>query len=162
GSSSMTDSTGRISMENLERIYPLLPSQEGMLFHRLYDERSEAYFQQLSYRILDAFDPALCECTWNALLERHELLRSAVLFRDARQPLQAVGKFRRVEFHVEDLSGLDSTSQSCRLDELRRQDRRRGFDFESDCLIRVLVCRLGTGEHEMVWSFPHLLLDGWS
>ncbi|HVB37101.1 MAG TPA: amino acid adenylation domain-containing protein, partial [Vicinamibacterales bacterium] len=41
-------------------------------------------------------------------------------------------------------------------------DRARGFDFARDVLLRVAVFRTADTTYDIVWSFHHLLLDGWS
>ena len=37
----------------------------------------------------------------------------------------------------------------------------RRFDLERDALVRVTVFRIGESRYQVVWSYHHLLLDGW-
>ncbi|WP_342235492.1 amino acid adenylation domain-containing protein [Inquilinus sp. OTU3971] len=153
------DTAPRLSRETVEWIYPLRPLQQGMLFHELSTPEAPPYFRQVSFTIDGAFDPALCEATWNQLMERHELLRSAFDYETTSQPLQIVLKRQTVEFGFEDLEGADAAA---RILAWRRADESRGFDLRHDRLMRVQLFRLGPDRFEMIWSHPHILLDGWS
>ncbi len=134
------DTAPRLSRETVERIYPLRPLQQGMLFHELSTPEAPPYFRQVSFTIDGAFDPALCEATWNRLMERHELLRSAFDYETTSQPLQIVLKRQTVEFGFEDLEGADAAA---RVQAWRRADERRGFDLRRDRLMRIQLFRLG-------------------
>ena len=129
---------------------------------RLQDAKTQPYFRQMSFRIEGCFDPALCESAWNELMSRHELLRSVFNYENTSQLLQIVLNKRAAEFAVEDVAPLDEPARSARLDQYRAEDRARGFDLRCDCLMRVKVFRLGPESFEMIWSHPHILLDGWS
>jgi amino acid adenylation domain-containing protein/thioester reductase-like protein len=76
---------------NIQDIYPLAPLQEGMLFHHLIAKSGEdAYVRSLllsmaSRETLDDFLRALQRVT-----ERHDILRTAILWNDLPQPVQVV------------------------------------------------------------------------
>ena len=40
-------------------------------------------------------------------------------------------------------------------------DRARGFDLARPPLLRAALLRTGEDRHRFVWSFHHLLIDGW-
>ena len=46
--------------------------------------------------------------------------------------------------------------------ELRAEDRRAGFSLADGPLLRVALIRLSDTAVRMVWTFHHVLLDGWS
>ncbi|HEX7242744.1 MAG TPA: amino acid adenylation domain-containing protein, partial [Longimicrobiaceae bacterium] len=48
------------------------------------------------------------------------------------------------------------------LAELAAAERARGFDLARPPLMRVALLRVGDREHQLVWTYHHLLLDGWS
>ena len=150
----------RMDREAVERIYPLRPLQQGMLFHELTAAGGVSpYFRQVSFSLCGAVDATACEAAWNRLLERHALLRSVFDYERTAQPLQIVLKQQTVDFSFEDLEGADAAA---RIDDYRRTDTRRGFDLRCDRLMRVRLFRLGRDRFELVWSHPHILLDGWS
>jgi len=75
---------------NIQDIYPLAPLQEGILFHHLLESQGDPYllrsvvaFGQRSG--LDRFLAAL-----QSVINRHDILRSAVYWQDLPQPVQIV------------------------------------------------------------------------
>ncbi|MDR3516547.1 MAG: amino acid adenylation domain-containing protein [Azospirillaceae bacterium] len=159
----MTDPDRRPARAAVAAVYPLLPLQQGLLFHELLEPEDQPYFRQVSFWIVgDGFDPALCAPVWNALMARHPLLRSIFDYQNTAHLVQLVLKQRDAEFAEADLSGLGAAAQSAHIAAWRAADRARGFDLRHDPLIRVQLFRLGGSRFEMVWSHPHILLDGWS
>lgn len=152
----------RPTRDEVEAIYPLLPLQEGMLFHDLLDKTDQPYFRQVSFRIEGDFDPALCARTWNALMQRHALLRSVFDYENTTRLLQLVLKQAHMDFDEIDLSGLSPEAQAVRLTAYRAEDRVRGFDLRFAPPMRVRIFHLGNQRFEMLWSHSHILLDGWS
>ncbi|MEW6234511.1 MAG: amino acid adenylation domain-containing protein [Candidatus Omnitrophota bacterium] len=158
----MSNQPGAVSKKNLQNIYPLLPMQEGMLFHALYEPKSWAYFEQTAYRLRGDFEAKRCEAAWKFLSERHEILRSAFVHEGASQPLHLILKERSAEFAYKDLRSLDAKAQQDFLKNYKEEDRNRGFDLRHDVLMRISILQLGDSLYEMIWSHPHILIDGWS
>lgn len=145
----------------LQNLYPLTPLQEGMLYATLLARRPGVYVEQASYRLTGSVDAALLEARWNRLAARHAPFRTALLVRDVPQPLQAVLRERTIPFCAHDLRGLAADAVDWRLAADLAADRRRGFDLSRDPLLRLALYRLDDGEHRMVLSFHHVVMDGW-
>ena len=158
----MASPSRRISRQDVQSIYPLLGIQKGMLFHDLSSPEHQPYFRQVSFRIEGRLDARLCERTWNELMARHESLRSCFDYENTSQLLRLVWNQRTVEFDCCDLSRADEPARIAALNEYRGLDRKRGFDLRRDPLMRVKLFQLGGSRCEMVWSWPHIILDGWS
>ncbi len=148
--------SAKLAREVVERVYPLLPLQAGMLYHELMSPGVSPYHRQVRFSLEGEVDPALCEVAWNALLARHPLLRSVFDYERTAQPVQVVLKAQSAEFHWEE------AATDARIERWRRDDALRGFDLRRDRLLRVALFRRAPGRFEMVWSHPHILLDGWS
>ena len=149
-------------MKGVEDIYPLSPMQQGMLFHSIYTPHSGAYVEQASYRLegdvdLDAFAQA-----WQRLLVRHPILRTAFLWEGLDDPVQVVRTRAEVVYEHQDWQGLSADEQQQRLREFLEQDRLRGFEISRAPLTRYLLAKTSASTHEFVWTFHHLVLDGWS
>lgn len=150
-----------LNKENLKDIYPLSPMQADMLFHALLDSKSDAYFEQTTFRIDGQFDGARWQHCWQLLVQRHDILRTVFSYKKTEQPLQIVLKRSEPEFLQFDLRTFDPATQVAKINEYKQQDRRRGFDLSKDRLTRIALFQFQSQQFMMVWSFPHILLDGW-
>src|SRR5215203_6643197 len=146
----------------IEDIYPLSPMQQGMLFHSLYSGKSEAYFEQLSFIIQGRLDVAVWRKSWESLVQRHPVLRTAFLWGSREEPLQIVFRRGKVNWQEEDWRQLSTAEQEERLASLLRNERAMGFDLARLPLMRFSLIRLAEQSHRFIWNYHHLLLDGWS
>ena len=148
----------------VQDIYPLTPMQEGMLFHALYDSSSAAYFEQTSYRLHGEINLELMKKSLNELFSRHDILRTAFIHEDIDCPVQVVLKERQVDFYYEDpreLSRKERKDIEAYIERFKQKDRERYFDLSKDVLMRISVLQSDQSEYELIWSFHHVLMDGW-
>jgi len=145
-----------------EDLYLLTPVQRGMLFHALSAPGSGVYFEQFTTAYDEGLDPAAFTAAWQLVLDRHPALRTSFLWEDLDEPVQVV--HRRVELAVERLDWRDrpAEDQEAALRAYAAADRRRGFDLARPPLLRLALIRVGERSYRVVWSYHHLLLDGWS
>jgi amino acid adenylation domain-containing protein/non-ribosomal peptide synthase protein (TIGR01720 family) len=146
---------------SIEALYALSPMQHGMLFHTLYAEAGDAYFEQLHARIDGFADMARFYAAWQKLIARHAVLRTAFLL-EWDPPVQIVLKEVQAPWHTADWRGIDESRQRQMLDRLLANERARGFDLARAPLMRFHLLRLGEHSIRFVWCFHHVLLDGWS
>ncbi|MCU1728676.1 amino acid adenylation domain-containing protein [Pseudomonas sp. 7P_10.2_Bac1] len=153
---------GSLSVDRtaLEDLYPLSPMQQGMLFHCVESPELNLYVNQLSVAV-DGLQVERFRAAWQTLLERHEVLRTAFMWRDGlADPLQAV--YRQVELPIVELDWREQVAPEAALQALAAQDQARGFDLSSPPLMRFTLVRLSESRFQMIWTYHHLLLDGWS
>jgi amino acid adenylation domain-containing protein/non-ribosomal peptide synthase protein (TIGR01720 family) len=150
------------SDKSVQDIYPLSPTQQGMLFHTLYASRSGMYIGQLGLTITGYLDRAALGQAWQEAMNRHAVLRSTVAWENLNAPIQIVHAGVRLPIVEEDLRGLSATEQRERITSFIEADRSLGFDLFSAPLMRLALIRLGEDLHQFIWSHHHLLLDGWS
>jgi amino acid adenylation domain-containing protein/non-ribosomal peptide synthase protein (TIGR01720 family) len=161
----------KLSLDQVERltekysiqdIYPLSPMQEGMLFHALYDDSPGAYFQQISYRLQGELDLELVKKSLNRLLERYDILRTLFIHQELKRPFQIVLNEQQVEFHYQDLRSLTPGKEKKQsVERIKGNDRQHSFVLDRDCLMRINVCQTAAREYEFIWSYHHILMDGW-
>ncbi len=149
-------------MKGVEDIYPLSAMQQGMLFHSLYAPRSGAYIEHITCRFEGELDLRSFEESWRKVLKRHPILRTAFLWEGLDEPVQVVRQDVEVVSEYQDWQELSAREHRQRLSEFLDQDRRRGFELSRAPLTRYLLAKTGETTHEFVWTFHHLILDGWS
>jgi amino acid adenylation domain-containing protein/non-ribosomal peptide synthase protein (TIGR01720 family) len=145
--------------ENVEDVFPMTSLQEVILFHALQPGEG-LYLSQIACRLRGLDVPAF-ERAWRQVVNRHASLRSAFVWRSTERPLQVVARRVGVPFHHEDWSGLPEGEEEGRLAELLRADRSRSLQLSRAPLMRLALMRLAGGRHLMVWTYHHLILDGW-
>ncbi|HEV2704609.1 MAG TPA: amino acid adenylation domain-containing protein, partial [Pyrinomonadaceae bacterium] len=148
--------------ENLENIYELSPLQQVMLFHTLFAPTSGFYFEQISFTWRGALNLAALKRAWQQVVDHHAVLRTSFYWEDLDKPLQIVRRRATIPFEEQDWRGLTPDVQQRRLKEFLAEERRRGFDLSEAPLMRIACLRTGADHYQFVWSFHHLLLDGWS
>ncbi|MDF5894455.1 syringopeptin non-ribosomal peptide synthetase SypB [Pseudomonas syringae pv. syringae] len=84
---------------NVQDIYPLAPLQEGILYHHIAAEQGDPYVLHSQFTLsdrqrLEAFAKALQQ-----VIDRHDILRTAVIWQGLDEPLQVV--WRKAELSME-------------------------------------------------------------
>ena len=147
---------------DIEDVYELSPLQQGLLFHNELDRSSGFYSEQYSCLLDGALDVDLLERAWQHVVETHPALRTSFHWRDLEKPLQVVRRHLPIHLERHDWSAVPSDAVAGQLEEMLADDRRRGFDVSIAPLMRWSIVRLDDRSHRLVWSFHHLLIDGWS
>ncbi len=146
----------------VEDVYPASPMQQGMLFHAFQNDQPGVYHNQLTYMFAAGFDEQAFIEAWQRAVDRHVVLRTGFLWGIAAEPLQTV--FRNISVPIErrDWHGLaDEGERETALREYLDQDRSRGFDVVQPPLMRLCIIRMTEQSWCVVWSFHHVILDGW-
>ncbi|WP_127956882.1 non-ribosomal peptide synthetase [Serratia microhaemolytica] len=83
-------------MANIQDIYPLAPLQEGILFHYLLDKEDDLYlgYVLLAFEHRQQLDSFLT--AFQQVIDRHDILRSAIQWQDLSQPVQVVYRQARL------------------------------------------------------------------
>jgi amino acid adenylation domain-containing protein/non-ribosomal peptide synthase protein (TIGR01720 family)/FkbM family methyltransferase len=147
--------------KNIEGLYPLSPAQQGMLFHSLYEPEAGTYITQVVCRAVIE-DQRAFERAWEHVVQRHAILRSAMLWENLPRPLQAIGRRVTLPIVWHDWRDLGDADRERALAAFLADDRSRGFKLSKAPLMRLALQRLGDHDYQIVWTFHHILLDGWS
>ncbi|WP_159888719.1 condensation domain-containing protein, partial [Paenibacillus puerhi] len=149
------------SLGEIENVYPLTPMQKGMLFHSLMDPQSPAYLEQATFDLEGSFDVDDFAHSLELLVQRHAVLRTNIIADWRQEPVQVVFRHKRSELHYEDVRGVKETELEAHVASFAARDKSRGFDLASDPLMRVTVLRTGDRSYSLIWSFHHIIMDGW-
>jgi len=146
---------------DIEDVYALTPMQEGMLFHSLAESGSSLYFTQFGCRLHGSLDAVMFRQAWEAVVQRHAILRTSFLWEGLKAPVQVVHKHPELPWLEEDWRGLREEAQQQKWQELLREDRELGLDFRRAPLMRLTLVRTSEDSHYLIWGFGHILMDGW-
>ena len=145
----------------IQDIYPLSFMQEGMLFHSLYDEQSRAYFEQASFTIHGQLDLERFQKSMDAVFDRYDIFRTAFIYKNVAKPRQVVLKQRHCPIHIEDISHLNERDKEHCTEAFKEQDKSKGFDLQTDVLMRISILKWAPDHYVCIWSHHHILMDGW-
>ena len=148
--------------KDIEAIYPISPTQQGILFHVLYNPESREYFDQFKFVIHGNLDPVAFERAWVMLVERHAVLRTLFVWKNRKQPVQVVRKAVKLTWVYNNWRSLLPEEQKVSMDNFLASDRDSGVELDKAPLMRCALMRVGEEKYEFVWSFHHIILDGWS
>ncbi|MFJ9030554.1 amino acid adenylation domain-containing protein [Streptomyces sp. NPDC102274] len=147
----------------LADVLPLTPLQQGLLFHSLYAPDSpDVYQAQLVLHLRGDVDADALRAAGAALLERHPNLRAAFVHHDLPRPVQVVPGALVPEWRELDLGPVSDGRRERVFDRLTHADLRRRFELDRPPLLRFTLFSWGPGEHRLVLTHHHLVLDGWS
>ncbi|WP_416768984.1 amino acid adenylation domain-containing protein [Pseudomonas sp. RHF3.3-3] len=143
---------------NVQDIYPLAPLQEGILYHHLSAGAGDPYVLHALFTVpdrsrLDAFAQALQQ-----VIDRHDILRTAVLWQGLDEPVQVV--LRQARLHYETLA-FDPRSGEV-ADQLKeRFDTRYSRMDVTQAPLMQLVFAEDEGQQRWVamLRFHHMALD---
>ncbi len=147
--------------EEIKSIYSLTPMQEGMLFHYLKDTKSSVYFEQFSVKITGKANVKNFEKSFDILMQRYDIFRSSIVYKDLKKPKQLVLKNRTSEVYYKDISYMQEEEKSEYIRKCKNKDRERGFDLSNDNLIRLSILDFAEATKIIIWSFHHIIMDGW-
>ncbi|HEX5356498.1 MAG TPA: amino acid adenylation domain-containing protein [Aquabacterium sp.] len=144
---------------NIQDIYPLTPLQEGILFHHeLSVHGGDAYVLPVALRMKDDATRDRFLRALQAVVDRHDALRTAMAWHDLPQPVQIV--WRQAPLTVDTLTLSDPTecgySEEAQLRALMAPEH-LNMSLQTAPLLRVqLVRRAGAGAAD---GTPYVLLQ---
>ncbi|EKT77920.1 non-ribosomal peptide synthetase, partial [Rhodococcus opacus M213] len=144
-------------------LWPLAPLQTGLLFHAdLAHHDLDVYTAQAVLGLTGDVDRDRLSRASTALLDRHPNLRTAFLRRDDGTPIQVVVGRTTPGLSIADLRHLDTPAASAEADRLAAAARLDRFDMTEPPLMRLLLVTTASGQHRLVVTAHHILVDGWS
>jgi amino acid adenylation domain-containing protein len=144
---------------NIFDAYHLTSMQEGILFHSLQDEEANEYIVQVSCK-LTRLETDRWRRAWNSVIAHHEILRAGFSWKKVKRAVQVIAANAAPEWNEIDARLPDATAFN--LTDFLAQDRAQGLNLSSAPLMRMTLVRLSEHEYQFVWTYHHLILDGWS
>ena len=147
--------------------------QEVFVFPASYAQRRLWFFDRLApgsnvYNICDLLplpSPLDADALTRALAEivrRHEALRTTFSEAEDGQPVQVISEPCATRLPLVDLSALPDEERRSELTRLAAEESRRPFDLSTGPLLRTTLLRLSAEEQLLLFTFHHIVSDGWS
>ncbi|MEV6929729.1 amino acid adenylation domain-containing protein [Dactylosporangium sp. NPDC051485] len=138
----------------LADVLPLSPLQEGLYYlAEAGGDGPDVYTVQQVYALTGEVDAARLRAAAEALLARYPNLRGGFDRTASGRPVQVIAASVTVPFAEVEAASLDA---------LAAEERRRPFDLAAPPLLRFVLATVAPGEHRLLVTQHHLLMDGWS
>jgi amino acid adenylation domain-containing protein len=140
---------------------PLSFAQQRLWFLDQLEPQTSAYNMPAAWRLDGALELTALNRSVDALVARHEVLRTRVALR-AGAPVQVIDPVPHDVVKVTDLSGLEPQAREARAQILIAAHACQPFNLEAGPLFRAELLRLAPEEHVLLLNVHHLVSDGWS
>ena len=142
-------------------VLPLSYSQQQLWFLHRYSPDLTAYNQPRAYRLTGNVDARALECAFQALIQRHSVLRTRFFERNG-VPHQSVLPIVPFSIRREDLSELAAPEQDERLARSIQNIAQHVFDLGAPPLLVARLIKLAENSYVLVVCLHHIVSDAWS
>ena len=136
-------------------------SQQRLWFIDELEGGTAGYYIPLAVRLKGVLDRTALERALNALVERHEVLRTVFVSVDG-EPRQQILPKCPIALHVIDLSDRQREERESHVRLQQSEETSRKFNLRSGPLVRACLLRLAQDEHVLLVTMHHIVSDGWS
>ncbi|MEX5584821.1 non-ribosomal peptide synthetase [Pseudomonas lurida] len=140
---------------------PLSYSQQRMWFLWQMEPDSPAYNVGGMARLRGVLDVGRFEAALQALVMRHETLRTTFPSVDG-VACQKVSPQTGLRMDWQDFSALDETERQQRLQQLADHEAHTPFNLETGPLLRACLVKAAEREHYLVLTLHHIVTEGWA
>jgi amino acid adenylation domain-containing protein len=140
---------------------PLSHAQQRLWFITQLEENSTQYNIPEVLRLHGELDCEALERAINAIVARHEILRTRFTEVDG-EPVQIIETELQIALAMEDCSALNEAAQEEKIAEAARKELAQSFNLTTGPLLRIKLLKLGDHEYVLFRTFHHIVSDGWS
>ena len=137
-------------------------AQQRLWFLEQLEDLESAYHIPAVLRLQGELDREALQRTLDAILARHEALRTVFVRADDGEPVQQILPEQPFVLAYHDLSGLEQQEREQAKQALTEETLHRPFDLTQDILIRASLVKLQEREHILNLCMHHIVSDGWS
>ncbi|MGQ5228445.1 condensation domain-containing protein [Streptomyces sp. yara] len=143
-------------------VLPAAPAQRSLWFVCQLNPSSNAAYNVVSaVRLTGELDVVLLQQAVNAVVARHESLRTGVGLVDG-DPHQLVLPEALVSLPVIDCADLSPGAVEDRVQSLAREQASAPFTLDAPPLLRLVLVREAADRHTLIVTIHHLVCDSWS
>jgi len=140
---------------------PLSFAQQRLWFIHQLEPDSSTYNIAYAIRIEGALNLPALHQSLNAIMARHEALRTRFEMRNGN-PAQVIDERAEVDLLFCHLGNVNEDERERRMKRLAEQDAMRPFDLERGPVWRAALAQLSAKDHALLLCMHHVVSDGWS
>ncbi len=143
------------------QLIPLSFAQQRLWFLDQLEPGSALYNISRAFRLNGPLEVDRLQQAFNAIVSRHEALRTTFVETDGR-PVQLVVPHLELPLQRHDLRSIHSETRSEELERLLALEAERPFDLSGGPLLRLTVFHTADEENVLLLSIHHAIADAWS
>ncbi|CAF3608137.1 unnamed protein product [Rotaria socialis] len=159
------DYLNRIQLDKeVDAIFLANSLQQGLLYHSLKQSNvDDAYIVQSILQYRTHIDQKLFKMAWEHAQKRFSTLR--LRFDWQEELIQIIDKKQSLDWRFIDLTTEeedDVSNQESKIKQIQEEDRNERFQLNMGNLFRVYLIQQKSDLFVFIFSFHHIILDGWS
>lgn len=140
--------------------FPLTEAQKELWFMaQMGDDTSRAYHESMTLHMRGPLNVAALRKALREVVNRHEALRTTFSLEDAYQRVASV---LTIDLPLLDFSTIDASKREEQLHAWLTQEIQQSFDLEQGPLLRCHIVKMEDERHLLVFTYHHIIIDGWS
>ena len=136
-------------------------SQQRLWFLDQLLQGNSPYSIPTAVRLSGLLDVCCLERSINAVIRRHEVLRTNIKSVQGR-PFQIVADEWSLKMAIIDLSTQPEAGKESEASRILTEEAQRPFDLAQDLMLRATLVKLSSQEHILLLVTHHIASDGWS
>ena len=141
---------------------PLSFAQQRLWFLNQLEPESCVYNERSALRLNGTLNFDALHGAINAIIARHEVLRTTYEMTDGGEPLQRIRAAQVVDLPVIDISEVAEHRQDSEVQRIAANLRERPFDLGKELPLRLALIKLTPSCHVLIEVKHHIASDGWS
>ncbi|MFK8185399.1 MAG: amino acid adenylation domain-containing protein [Phormidesmis sp.] len=144
------------------RPIPLSFAQQSLWLLDQITPGNPAYNRPTNIRFTGHLNIEYLEKSLNAIIRRHESLRTCFELDDTGQPRQNILPAFPLTLRHTDLTQLSDTAQAEKIHQIGVEEAQFEFNLSQPPLIHGKLIKLGEEDHLLLLTLHHIVFDGWS
>lgn len=140
---------------------PLSFAQQRLWFIDQLEPGNAIYNIPQMVRLHGKLDVEVLEKTLNAIVQRHEALRTTFDTVDG-QPVQVIAHAASLPISITDISSLRASELEAETNRMAREEAQRPFDLTRGPVLRASLLRCSAEDHLLLVIMHHIVGDRWS
>jgi len=123
---------------------------------------SKTLMMDLEFVFSGTVDLSILKKSWNLILKKYPMLRTAFYETKTHEVFQVVYKDYYIEIEAVNWKGINPHKQEKLTQNLRNEQNKKRIDLQAPPLLKLYLIQKTSNEFSLRWYFPVLLMDGWN